>query len=288
MDTDTTPEDGDDATATAGSNRGSNDQEEQEIIVKWQMPGEGDARTAKKLIQQLLAYLLIYHPGVITLIDHKQREWVFHETDAEEKFMTESEHISVLVHPIKNKQNQVIRWVAVTRMQSVTTIADWKDNDHFYSTVTAANTYMFPHPFSYEEWDTTTIGFLKQVHTIHYPKEIIHTHIYEMIKKQNKNPPPFQLIPQRISTKDKTASTKAYTVQCLKNDASELNHLLTHGPFREESNQIFVPFKYKSSNRTYSRAASANKTICIAKHGSSSWKASLMTLWPSSAKKSLQ
>ena len=189
METDATPTGRDDATATAGSNRGSNEPEEQEIIVKWQMPADGDARTAKKLIQQLLAYLMIYHPGVITLIDHKQREWVFHETDDEEKFLTECDNISVPVHPIKNKQNQVIRWIAVTRMQSSTTIADWKDNDHFYATVTEANTYMFPHPFPYEEWDTTTIGFIKQIYTIHYPKELLHTHLYDMITKQNKNPP---------------------------------------------------------------------------------------------------
>ena len=246
MDTDGTPADGDDPTATAASNRSSNDQEEQEILVKWQMPGDGDARTAKKLLQQLLAQLMIYHPGRITLVDHKQREWIFNESDNEEKFMADCENISVQVHPVKNKQNQVSRWVAITRMLSTTNISDWKDNDHYYSMVTAASTYMFPHPFPYEEWDTTTIGFLKQIHTIHHPKEVIHAHLYDLIAKQNKNPPPFQLIPQRISTTDKTASTKAYTVQCLKDDASSLIHLLTHGPFREEINQIFVPFKYKS------------------------------------------
>ena len=195
MDTDGTPADGDDPTATAASNRSSNDQEEQEILVKWQMPGDGDARTAKKLLQQLLAQLMIYHPGHITLVDHKQREWIFNESDNEEKFMADCENISVQVHPVKNKQNQVSRWVAVTRMLSTTKISDWKDNDQYYSMVSAASTYMFPHPFPYEEWDTTTIGFLKQIHTIHYPKEVIHAHLYDLIAKQNKNPPPFQLIP---------------------------------------------------------------------------------------------
>lgn len=67
-----------------------------------------------------------------------------------------------------------------------------------------------------------------------------------MIKTQEKNPPLFQLIPQRITTSDKKASTKAFTVQCAKDDASKLMHLLTHGPFRQATNQIFVPFKYKS------------------------------------------
>ena len=123
------------------------------------MPGEGNARTAKQLLQQLLASLLISHPGQITLIDHKQREWMFNESENDDKFMADSESISVQVHPIKNKQNKVSRWVAITRMKSTSTISDWKDNDQFYSTVSAANTYMFPHPFPYNEWDTTTIGF---------------------------------------------------------------------------------------------------------------------------------
>ena len=236
MDTDMHQEDGDDVTETHASNRSSNDQEEQEILVKWQMPGEGNARTAKQLLQQLLAHLLISHPGQITLIDHKQREWMFNESENDDKFMADSESISVQVHPIKNKQNKVSRWVAITRMKSTSTISDWKDNDHFYSTVSAANTYMFPHPFPYDKWDTTTIGFLKQIHTVHYPKEIIHAHLYESITKQNKTPPAFQLIPQRITTQDKTASTKAYTVHCLKEDASSLIHLLTHGLFRDASN----------------------------------------------------
>ena len=67
-----------------------------------------------------------------------------------------------------------------------------------------------------------------------------------MLQKQKKNSPEFQLIPQRISTNDKKASTKAFTIQCVKNDATKLIHLLTHGPFRSEMNQIFVPFKYKN------------------------------------------
>lgn len=236
----------DDATATAGSNRERNDAVEQEINVKWQMPGVKDASSTKKLLQQLLAYLMIYHPGEVTIIDHKQREWIFQESDDEERFMHECEQIAIPIHPIKNKQNQIIRWVAVTRVQSFTGIHDWKDNDQFYSAVTAADTYMFPHPFPYETWDTTTIGFLKEIHTMHVPKEFIHTQLYDMITKQNKNPPLFQLIPQRITTQDKKATTKAYTVQCAREDASRMLHLLTHGPFREATHQIFVPFKYKT------------------------------------------
>ena len=246
MDDTTPPRDRDDATATAGSNRGKNDAVEQEINVKWQLPGEADACRAKAQLQQLLGYLMISYPGDVTIIDHKQREWTFQETDDEEKFIRDCEDLAVSIHPIKNKSNQTIRWVSITRIHSLTNINEWKDNDHFYSAVAAAETYLFPHPFPYEIWDTTTIGFLKEIHTIHIPKEYVHTHLYDLIKKQTKNPPLFQLIPQRISDKDKKATTKAYTVQCAKQDAVEMLHLLTHGPFREATNQTFVPFKYKS------------------------------------------
>ena len=238
----------DDITEAAGSNREKNDAEEVEKNVKWQMPGHHDASSAKKLLQQLLAHLLVYHPGDVTLIDSKQREWTFEESENEESFMEECNQIAVQVHPIKNKQQQILRWIAITRIHSMSTILDWKYNDHFYSAVDTAETYIFPHPFGYEDWDTTTIGFIKDIHAIHYPRELLHDLLNNMIQKQNKNPPLFQLIPQRITTTDKKASTKAYTVQCVKDDASQLLHLLTHGPFRTETNQVFVPFKYKSKN----------------------------------------
>lgn len=242
----TQPRDPDDATATAGSNREKNEAVEQEINVKWQLPGTADARRTKVQLQQLLACLMISHPGEVTIIDHKQREWSFQETEEEEKFLRECEEMAVTIHPIKNKSNQTIRWVAITRIQSFTNIHDWKENDQFYSAVTAAETYIFPHPFPHDTWDTTTIGFLKEIHTLHVPKEYIHAHLYDMIQKQTNNPPLFQLIPQRISTKDKKATTKAYTVQCARQDANDMLHLLTHGPFRESTNPMFVPFKYKS------------------------------------------
>ena len=229
---------------------GKNDAVEVEKNVKWQMPGNHDAVSAKRQLQHLLANLLIYNPGDATLIDNKQREWSFLESQDEEKFMVECKQMSVQVHPIKNKQNSIIRWVAITRIQSISTIQDWKFNDQFYSVVHAAETYIFPHPFAYDQWDTTTIGFIKNIHTVHYPKELLQDQIITMLQQQNKNPPVFHLIPQRISTQDKKASTKAFTIHCLKDDASQLIHLLTHGPFRSEPNQIFVPFKYKSKNPT--------------------------------------
>jgi hypothetical protein len=238
----------DDMTEAAGSNRGKNDAVEAEKNVKWQIPGNHDVSTAKKLLQQLLAYLLVHHPGEVTLIDGKQREWTFNETDDEEKFANDCEQISVQIHPIKNKQQQILRWVAITRIHSISTSQDWKYNDHFYAAMDAAGAYVFPHPFGYDEWDTTTIGFIKDIHAIHYPRELLHEQLDNMLKKQNKNPPQFQLIPQRITTNDKQASTKAFTVQCVKDDASKLMHLFTHGPFRSESNQVFVPFRYKTKN----------------------------------------
>lgn len=242
----TEPTTEDDITEAAGSNRGKNEAAEEEKSVKWQIPGHHDVTSAKKTLISLLVSLLMYHPGDVTLIDSKKREWMFNETDDEDKFQIECEKISVQIHPVKNKQQRVIRWVAVTRIHSMTTIQEWKNNDHFYSSVAAEETYIFPHPFHYDEWDTTTIGFIKDVHAIHYPKELLQEQLNDMLKKQNKKPPTFQLIPQRITTSDKTATTKAFTVHCLKDDANQLIHLFTHGPFRNETNQIFVPFRYKA------------------------------------------
>ena len=151
------------------------------------------------------------------------------------------------MHPIKNKQQKIIRWVAITKIVSSTTIQDWKNNDQFYAPMTEAKTYLFPHPFDESDWNIVGIGFIKNIHAVHYPKDLLQEQIVQLIESQNTTSPLFQLIPQRITTTDKSASTKAYTVQCHKNDAEELIHLLTHGPFRNEPNQIFVPFKYKKT-----------------------------------------
>ena len=141
----------------------------------------------------------------------------------------------------------VIRWVAVTRILSKTTIHECKNNDQFYSQATEAKIYLFPHPFGENEWEIMSLGFIKDIHVVHYPRQLLQEQIVNLIKNQEKSPPTFQLIPQRITTNDKQATTKAYTVQCHKPDASKLIHLLTHGAFREANNQIFVPFKYKTS-----------------------------------------
>ena len=235
----------DDITEAAGSNRGKNEAVEEEKNIKWQLPGHHDVTAAKRILLELIVALMVNHPDDVTVIDSKQREWTYHETDDEEKFQSECEKISVHIHPIKNRQKQVIRWVAVTRIQSMSTIQEWKNNDHFYSHAAAEEIYIFPHPFHYEDWDTTTIGFIKNVHAIHYPNDLLKEQLLNMIKKQHKNPPTFQIIPQRIATKDKTAITKAFTIHCLKDDTNQLIHLFTHGPFRTAANQIFVPFRYK-------------------------------------------
>ena len=66
-----------------------------------------------------------------------------------------------------------------------------------------------------------------------------------MILEQEKNPPTFQLIPQRITNKEKNATTRGYTVQCTRKDIKQMTHLMTHGSFRDTP--LFIPFKYKAT-----------------------------------------
>lgn len=153
--------------------------------------------------------------------------------------------MSVQLHAIKNKEKKVSHWVAITKMVSNSSPHEWKNNDQFYSCVSENKTYIFPHPFGQDDWDIVSIGFIKNIHAVHYPRDLLKTQITEMLDPQTNTVPTFQLIPQRITTADKSASTKAYSVQCRKDDGEKLLHLLTHGPFREAPNQIFVPFKYK-------------------------------------------
>lgn len=237
----------DDNTEPASSNRSQFEEVEEEMHVKWQMPGNQDLISAKKQLMQLLGSLLINFPGRITLVDHKHREWCYQEKEDEEKFQTDFKNVSVQLHPLKNKQQRTTRWVAVTKIRSTTHIKDWKNNDPFYTNVTEAKTYVFPHPFKLDEWDIVSIGFIKEVHAIHYPKELLHEQLHQLISDQNINAPTFQLIPQRITTTNKKASTKAFIVQCPKSTAKQLIHILTHGKFRDEHNQMFVPFKFKST-----------------------------------------
>ena len=237
----------DDATEQAGSNREKNDGQEVEILVKWQIPGNHDASAAKRKLTQVLATLMVSFPNSVVIIDRKKREWVYQEVVDEELFKQQLDNIAIQLHPIKNKDQKVIRWVTIIKMRTTTTIQEWKNDDEFYTQASEAKIYMFPHPFGYDEWDVASIGFIKDHHAVHYPKEFLQDKISRLLREQTSSPPVFQLIPQRVTTKDNKATTKAYTVQCVKHKSNLLIQLLTHGVFRQTHNQIFVPFKYKAT-----------------------------------------
>lgn len=237
----------DDATEQAGSNRDSNEGQEAEILVKWQIPGNLDTSAAKRKLAQVLATLMVAFPGRVTIIDRRQQEWTYHEAENEEQFTRQAENIAIQLHPIKNKEQKVIRWVTITKIRTATTIQEWKGDDEFYSKASEEKIYVFPHPFGYNEWDVVSIGFIKDHHAVHYPRDLLQEKIHTLLQDETNNQPVFQLIPQRITTKDNKATTKAFTVQCLKRSSNQLIHQLTHGKFRQAPNQIFVPFKYKSS-----------------------------------------
>ena len=131
------------------------------------MPNDNDATGTKRLLSQLLAELLMCFPDV-TFIDHKHREWSFTATDDEERFRKEFETAALQIHPIKNRQMRIIRWVAITKVRAATTIPDWKNNDYFSDQIIEAKIYLFPHPFGYDEWDITSIGFIKGIHVVHF------------------------------------------------------------------------------------------------------------------------
>ena len=239
----------DDATETAGSNRSRNDAVEREIKVKWQVPSHADLPTAKKQLITALATLITAFPNQITLVDRKQREWVYQECDDAEVFAKELEKAAVQMHAVKNKEQKVLRWIAITTIRTSTTISEWKDNDHFHVIISEMKIYVFPHPFEAEEWDISSIGFIKGVHAVHIPKDELQQELQSMIATDNPNIkiPKFQLIPQRITTSDRKASTKAFTVQCPRSDVQQRSHLLTHGVFRTTQGPMYVPFKYKTT-----------------------------------------
>ena len=160
----------DDITEVAGSNRKKNDEVEVEKLVKWQLPGHHNIVSAKKALIHLLASLIMTHSTDVTIVDSKQCEWTFHDTDDEARFTKELEKLAVNLHSIKNKkENKIVCWVSITKIRLITGISDWKNNDYFYNEVRNAKVYLFPHPFGYEEWDIINIGFVKDIHTVHYP-----------------------------------------------------------------------------------------------------------------------
>ena len=214
--------------------------------MKWQMPGNLALPDAKKQLGNLLIELLLCFPDEVTMIDHNSREWVFNASNDDEKFTRDMEkEVALKVHPVRDKNQKIIKWIAITKFLTAREINEWKENDYFYGMVQETKTYMFPHPFPYEAWDISSIGFIKDIHVAHYSREYLHDKITKIIEKQEKEHPTFQLIPQRITNKDKTATTRAYTVQCAKTDARQLTHLLTHGEFR--TTPLFIPFKYKAT-----------------------------------------
>ena len=185
----------DDATEQAGSNRERNDGQEEEILVKWQMPGHTDLAAAKRQLNQLLATLLMAYPEKITIIDRKQQEWSYTESLAEEQFIKTIEPMAVQLHPVKNKKQQVIRWVSIIKMRTSTTLQEWKNDEEFYNQAREAKIYAFPHPFGYDEWDIASIGFIKSYHVGHYPREILQEKLVQLLEEQAKCPQDFQLIP---------------------------------------------------------------------------------------------
>ena len=239
----------DDSTVGAGSNRSRNDAVEQEICVKWQLPGKIDQAAAKRQLVQLLTTLLISFPERICLIDHKQREWDFQEQVEEERFLQEFGKASLQVHAVKNRQKETTRWISITKLRTTTTIADWKDNDYVFSLMSSMSTYVFPHPFEPDEWDISSIGFIKGVHAVHVQSEEYHHHLCQVILSDNPNDqiPRFHLVPQRITTADRKSSPKAFTIQCPRAEVKKLSYVLTHGTFRLASEQMFVPFRYKTT-----------------------------------------
>ena len=233
-----------DDTEMAGTTRGKIDRQEDDFLVKWQLPGNLDVATAKKQITTLLGELMSSFNDV-TLIDQKKREWKYNENDDYEKFLKEVSSATFQVHPMKNQQQKILRWVTITKVRAASRISDWKNNDFFYDQVLEFKAYIFPHPFKYEEWDITSIGFLKNTHTTHVTQEYLHELISAYIQPHDSNPPTFQLIPQKITNQERNATTRAYTVQCAKTDAKKMGELLTKGEFR--TTQMFIPFRYKRS-----------------------------------------
>lgn len=217
------------------------------------MPGNLTPPDAKKQIVTILKELLVCFPEEITLVDYNSREWVFNEKEDESKFKKNMEkEVATKVYPVRDKKQKTIKWIVITKMRTSKELREWKENEQFYTLVQEAKTYMFPHPFKSDEWEISTIGFIKEIHVAHYTREHLHQNIKNIIEKQEKVHPTFQLIPQRITNNNKTATTRAYTVQCVKSDARQLIHLLTHGEFRK--NPIFIPFKYKTSQpETFTR-----------------------------------
>ena len=237
----------DDITEQAGANRTPNGGQMTEKLVKWQIPGSHDMVSAKKILGQLLATLLVNHPNEVTLIDRKQREWNYDETQNENDFLQEFETVSIQLHALRKKDKSIAKWISITRFSSISNPQDWKNNDPFYALIAETKTYIFPHPFGVDDWDIVNVGFIRNIHAVHYPREVLHQQITQLLIKHHDRVPTFQVIPQTITTADKTATTKAYSVQCLKDDATTMIQMLTHGVFREPPNQIFVPFKYKKN-----------------------------------------
>ena len=159
----------DDNTANAGPNRSSNKPEMREKLVKWQMPGNLVLPDVKKQLGNLLIELLLCFPDEVTMIDHNSREWVFNASNDDEKFTRDMEkEVALKVHPVRDKNQKIIKWIAITKFLTAREINEWKDNDYFYGMVQETKTYMFPHPFPYEVWDISSIGFIKDIHVAHY------------------------------------------------------------------------------------------------------------------------
>ena len=96
----------DDFTEMAGVNRRKNSGVEEEKLVKWQLPGEHDIASAKRILIQLLNDLIMTHTSNVTVIDSKQREWSFNNHDDEAKFRKDMESMAVNLHPIKNTKKK--------------------------------------------------------------------------------------------------------------------------------------------------------------------------------------
>jgi len=240
----------DDETVTSGSRTAGNGQEEEEFLVRFQLPPRPNVTQAKQVMSVVLLSILKTYTNDISYIDNKQEELVYEVPGNDENYRNLLQNSAMTAHQVPSKKptQNGSRWIFVLKFRSTISYRDWKKQEQILVALKSNKVFMTQHQFPQNEWEIIGLGFLLGIHVVQFPQDAAKAHIEKLIQHSDPDYPAFALIPSKVQIKGKPTYTRAYEISCHKKDGPKLYYLLTHGKFRESNHRVFIPYSLKRTN----------------------------------------
>lgn len=246
----TVPMDDDEKTVQSGGSSTNIGPPDREILIRFQLPSTPTLSDARKLLTTSIQHVLSAFPGDITYIDDKGQEHIAFSSQIHDNLPRELEKSALTVHPVYVKKNHssVSRWVSIIRFRSIIPFRDWKKHDDIYRNLRKQRIFMFPHNFGKNDWDIIGLGFLLGLHIVQCTRSAAKEYVQQLLSFNTNSTKDFHVVPSKIQAFKKKAYTRAFEIECKRQDGPELHKQLTSGAFRDPKNRLFVPYSMKRTN----------------------------------------